>query len=422
MAGELGIVELFRRANESCLFTWKLLDLFLLEINAGWDGRLQMLVGAILHVGAVVVLLRALLRGSGDGERLRCYALAVWLVAMPIAWQNTLWGLQSIVYLAFLLQAGALVLLIRSRPLSGPWLMALSLLLLAYLSFASGFLAALAAAVIMLMRIDLEPERQKGAWLGVGILIAFAAICYLLIPQIEEHARFRARDLGDFFTAFLNSLAWPFIIWPWMALLAWLPFGWFLLRFINHPQERKQQAWMLLAFAAWIGIKAASTAYSRGAGGTGPSGRYMDLLCMAVLVNFLALGHLRAHVLVRGLWLGLMLGGTIWLNGLFALALDERVASMREMQRNVGLYLQTGDEGALGEDAELPFHSPDLLKRALDDEGIREVLPPRLVGGEEAVDERRLTPISEWLLAYWFLFAGAGGLLLLLGLLRLLRG
>ncbi len=155
-------------------------------------------------------------------------------------------------------------------------------------------------------------------------------------------------------------------------------------RFRSTPLER-----MTLALGAWVVVQAAAVAYSRGANGIPPTGRYLDMFSFGLLVNTMALLALAQHVRTRR-WLVLGAGGlTAWLVtaavGVMWLSENKLDTDGRQRRRwnreyvgNVRNFIDTNDlERLLSKKGpmEIPYFSPSLLGGWLRIPALRSILP-----------------------------------------------
>ena len=70
----------------------KVFSLVLLAVNGQWDGRVQMVAGAIICALMAVALSGALLRLFGRAHRAVILSAVGCYSALPYAWENTTWG------------------------------------------------------------------------------------------------------------------------------------------------------------------------------------------------------------------------------------------------------------------------------------------------------------------------------------------
>jgi hypothetical protein len=283
------LAMLFEPHNEHRILFTRLCELGLLLLNGQWDARLEMVFNAFLHAAAVAGF--GWLMASLLGRR---YWPLLWLLltldlALPFAWENTLWGFQSQFYFLFIFSMLTLWLLGLSEPMSPRWWWGAIASVAALFTMASGFLAAVAAGALALTRAVREPAARRRHLVTCGWCAAITLAGILLKPDIPEHHVFQAHSAGDFFTALARNLAWPWVVLPLDAPFNLLPIavlGWIHLRSEGQRAPAEQ---MLLGVGLWAILQCAGIAFSRGAGGTNPAWRYMDPFSFLAIANCLSI-------------------------------------------------------------------------------------------------------------------------------------
>ena len=416
--------------NEHRILTTRLLHLALFIANGAWDTRLQMTVNGGIHAVAIVGWALALGRGLSDRARLLLFAAGTAIVAVPFGWENALAGFQAQFYLSLLFQTAALSLLLTRRPFDVGWFAALPLLALGFLSLASGFLAAPAAAAIYLLEVSTRRSASVRVLSAAAVLIALSALCFYLTPSLPWHAHLRAQSPSEFALALGKALAWPWPEHPALAFAIHAPWIATALCFA-FCGERWRVARLPLGFGVWVLLQAAAISYARGAGGIAPTSRYLDLLAPGLLVEVtclaLGIGLVAAQTprrWVKGAaaaWMTLVVvGGAVGLPNDLARA-AERSEQNRLQAGTVRAFLRTGDERLIldAEPSTLPVPLPlaESLLEGLRNPGFVAVLPrgvrPPASAGERSgvpASQPRLSPVSEWLLAHGWIVIVAGTL------------
>jgi hypothetical protein len=386
--GRLSLADLLAPHNEHRPFFTRIYSLVLLLLNGQWDAQLQMVGSAALH--ALIITGFGWLVARLIGER--CWPL-LWLplaavMALPFAWENTLGGFHSQFYFMLLFSLPTLWLLGSHRARSGRWWLGVVTGFCALFTVASGFIAAAAVFAVTALKV----LKNRGTWrehvptfIATGVLVMMG-VC--LKTDVPHHHVLMASTVQGFVTAFLNCLAWPWIVLPPVALLNFAPLallGWFYLR---SPERSLPAEELTLAVAAWTVISAAASAYARGAEGSMLQWRYMDGASFALTANAMAILLLLSRYRGRTwLWrwevaasLGwvVMNGIGLWLLCARAWQLDipEREFYQSSGLRSVRAFMATDDIRYLSSRPKLERTSyPERLNWILHDPDIRERLP-----------------------------------------------
>lgn len=301
--GHLRGADLIGPHNEHRILWTRLISLLAYRLNGGiWDPLLQMVLGGVIHALALVLLLATLRRELP--ERLFLPLLLFSLVLlMPFGAENALWGFQSQFH--FLLLFGLLGIrwITASAPLAVGWWWGFLVLVAAFFSMASGFLAGVAAAACHALQLIAQRHWSWRHAAAIGLLLAYILAAFTFTPVVAGHAYLKASGFRDFILTFAQALAFPFYESPAMALPMQAPvlglLAWMLL--FRRPPQRTPFPWFLVGAALWIWLNAAATAYGRGAGAPPPESRYMDTLFVGLVLNFAALLHL--SFLARNRWM-----------------------------------------------------------------------------------------------------------------------
>jgi hypothetical protein len=285
--GRLSLAALFQPHNMHRIFFTRVFDLALLELNGQWDGLLEMTCNAIIHSAAVAGFGWVMASLLGKRSWLVIWPALLLALALPFAWENTLWAFQSQFYFLLILSGLSVWLLGLNRPWSARWWLGMVAALAANFTLASGFLAA--AAVLVLTSLvalkERDWRRHVPTW---GFCLAIIVLGLALKMSVPPDKVTQARTVAEFLCALGKSLAWPWAIMPWYAPLNFLPvllLGW---RCLRPPEPVKPGEWMIFGIVIWAGLQALAGAYARGMGGTAPAWRYMDSLSLIAFANGLA--------------------------------------------------------------------------------------------------------------------------------------
>ncbi len=399
--GHIPWAALANPANEHRILWTRLLQLASFQANDRlWDAQVLLTLNALL---AAAVPAAALLALGGDRARapfwlLGALAAALWLA--PIQWYNTLWGIQSIVYLLALFSLGGMTLLLRCRELRAGWWAGLVLLLAALFCMGSGLLAAAAVLGAWLLKFWYRGEKPAKPWTGL------ATIAVLILGASLQAGAGRveglyATNLGDFAGSLYKSLCFPWTL-SWETgqgmppgLLLWLPGPVFLALIAarRRSPDFESGTWVVLAAVLlWVYAQLFIMAYTRGDGGRPPSWRHYDVHVIGLLANaaalitllrpFLAEMRLRAPAVTAfALWTALLAGGLFQLSELALKELDIRKRQHATQVTNLRAFLATNDAAAHLEGKPpfaIPWDDPRYLAAVLRDRTVRAMLPPVL--------------------------------------------
>lgn len=282
--GHLTLNDWLAPHNGHRIFFTRLLDFAGVELNGEWNPWLQLTVNALLHAGVLCGLVYGLwVFSERQDQTLFCWLLAPFL-ALPVAAENTLWGFQSQFY--FLI--GFAVLTVAGlgfhRPGSPGWLLGLAAAVLSLFTMASGFLASLAVAGLLVLRwlqhrrLPCDQAITGGAALAVGAV--GAALC--------AHSGVPAgHSWGAFLTNLAWTLAWPFENRPVMLLFTCLPLALTLVKYCQRDFENPRAAEFLLTLGLWGFLQSAAIAYART--DQVNCSRYTDLFCIIPIASLACL-------------------------------------------------------------------------------------------------------------------------------------
>lgn len=400
--GHLTLSSFFQPLNDHWPVLTRLLSFAVLRLNGQWNNLVETTLNACLLAGALVVLLRAVLPGLTGWVRPAFALLTGAIVALPIAWENTLWGIQSLPYLQILLTMGYLHLLTQPGHLARRWWLAQGLGVLVLFTQHSAILAQVAILPLCVWQLWRAPTawRRPAATAAVALLtIAAFAACF---PAIKETAHFRADSVALAVEVTLRQLAFP-TGHPGWAFLLWAP--WLLLAVdtVGRRRASASVAFVLVA-GCWIGGQAAAIGYGRGAETYTFASRYCDFLALGFLLNVAAL------LLLGGLWprvtarvglvaLGAALAVVTWpgfrwesTESHAGFNLSHRFVENPANLQRVRDYLATRDPAVLSLErgGDLLFTYPPTVQDLLNRATFRALLPPETGAVEARPDHGRL--------------------------------
>jgi hypothetical protein len=397
LEGNLSLGALFGPHNEHRIVLTRLLTLGLFNLNGQWDALLEMTVNAAL-CGVIASLMAAgIFKMFPTWLRWPSLVLLAALFSLPFAWENTLAGFQSQFYFLLLFSLLAIWGLGFHTWRSRAWWVGAIGLLLACLSMATGFFAAIAVLALYLLRWLKQPGRSLPSACNIVtalICLAVIGVGWITRTIVPGHEALKATSLLGWLMALFRCLAWPWHTVRGLALVMHLPVASLLFTYIFQPGARleekaRMRIELLLGVAIWFLGQTAAIAYARGAPSEPLSSRYMDILAIGATVNFLAALLLTAEARASGrkklpvfLLAGWLLGFTSGLVPLTVNDFQHELPGRRAMQHteesNVKGYVRSGNARLYLDnkpELDLPYPSKVRLQGLLDDPVIRRILP-----------------------------------------------
>ncbi|MDC7787696.1 hypothetical protein PQJ75_04955 [Rhodoplanes sp. TEM] len=444
LQGRLGLAELLApHVDHRILFT-RLLAIGLLALQDRWDPILQMVAGAVLHVGTLALVLAVLLRGLGAGERLALCGFAALVFGLPFGSDNTLWGFQSQFYFLLLFSVAGLVLLVPAPAFGPRWWAGLAVACAAYLGMASGGVALLAVLTVAVLQIAAGQRRGGREWAALPVYAALFVGSWLLLPVLPGNDHLRPATVLAFVRSLLSAGAWPVVaphvalgLLAAVALFVQAPVALVAAALWRERPGLRHHGWLLLGLWVWVALQALAIVYGRGA--AFPAPRYLDIFAVGLVLNFAILlwtlsragAGGRRLAAAASVWVLVVAAGAgRWFNGstLFEIGYRRDMAVIQT--ERVKAYLASGDIRELQDRPPLhiPYPTAERLAFALAQPGIRERLPPVLLGQDDSEERRRgglagfVARQKESLLKRGPLIAGLGLALLLAAATARLRG
>jgi hypothetical protein len=390
--GTLRLSDLFQPHNEHRIFLSRVLALGLFALNGQWDAQLEMVVNALFCGLTAVLIAIALVRLLGSDLRtLILLVVGLWS-ALPYGQENTLWAFESSFYFLLFFSLLAIWGLGLHPSFSGSWWAGVAALVLACLSMASGFFAALVLLGLSALRLITRRRVNGDSAILAVLCCVVVAVAFYFRTTVPGHAAIKANSLQVWANFAGACLAWPFST-PSACFIMYLPAVLLLIRYLSKrpgsDEIWRRQTEALLGISAWVILQAAAMAYLRG-GNTlpHPVSRYMDILALGALANFFALLLLIKAIptSAAGRPTGLVLA-TCWITALAAGSVlisqqqlgsrDVRTESRAAIEGTVRAYVATGDRKHLEGDPPpvIPYPRAWRLAMLLDDPTIRSILP-----------------------------------------------
>ncbi len=425
-AGRLSLANFFAPLNDHWPVLTRLLSFGLLRANGQWNNLLEATVNALLFAGAVALFLRMVLPGLRGWARPAFAALSGLVLALPITWENTLWGIQSLVYLQIGLSLVYLAAMCSQRAFTGGWWTGIAAGIVVLFTQHSAILAHVAVAVLLGWRWWRRDGDRRVALAGLAFAVAVLVAFVLFFPSITVTAALRADSWELALDVFLRQLAWP-LPHPAWALLVYLPWvAWAFDRLLARTLGTADA--FILVCGLWVGGQAAAIGYGRAAETFSFASRYCDFLALGWLLNAAALARFwirlprpaaRGALVVLGLlWIAAPLRSFWWetteSHAGFNLSHRQEI-NLRNLERLRTVWARH-DPTALpndpGTQQEL-FTYPPALPPLLAQPRIQAVLPPETGSPLARPDHGRLgwipallLPLAPWLAAGGFVLLG----------------
>ena len=272
----------FQPHNEHRIACTKILSLGLLKVNGQWDPRLEMSIQGVIHAATMALLVFLLSFKTSPGHSVGLGIFTAFICAVPVAWENTLWGFQSQFYFVVLWGISGLYFNWRYQTLSRWWLFGCALFAIGLVSMAGGMLAPAAATVLVVSRILTSPRswpRQLG---GAGILGLLCVTGFLLVQHVPGHDSLKAQSAAEMLSSLKSLAAWPLKSWL-FAIILQAPFLALGFRAYRRKTTSNDLAWLLTALGTWSMLQMLAISYGRANGGL--ASRYTDNFSIGLCIN-----------------------------------------------------------------------------------------------------------------------------------------
>ncbi|OOG51071.1 hypothetical protein [Rhodanobacter sp. C01] len=289
---------LFTAHNEHRIFFTRLVSMALLAINDGhWSNLAEAYINTLIYSSALALLFAfSAWDIRSTPMRLLLLLCVIGMGCLPFDWENTLVGFQNQFY--FMLAAATALLAVAAYT-TDTWTRLFALLALGLASLftmASGLIAPLAAAFVLVMRGLPTRAWSVRTVVAVGGLLAITMAGLLLLPHLPGDVPMQAKGLPEHAHGMLLALNWPLAKikggHPLFMLLLWLPACLGLTRVLRGTRTSRGELF-LLGILGWIVLQAFAIAHARGHDMAAIPSRYTSILVAGGLAN-LALGMLWA--------------------------------------------------------------------------------------------------------------------------------
>lgn len=389
LRGELRLADLFAFHNEHRIFWTRALSLAELRAYGSWQPLFQMSINAVLHAGAIGLLVAMVGSALTRGRFLVLCAISLAVFAIPFGWENTLNAFHANWYFLILLGLIALWLVIGHSAFSYRWSIGTLIAAADYLTSASGALTPLVMSMVCTAQASVGRRKGRSEWIGI---IALLALSLLAIADVLRNARrgMETQDLGQFYAALVAAAAYPFtdggvgavllLYAPVIALAVWT---------LRAAPPLSDGRWMILGVTLWAACQTATIAYGRPPE-TILSPRYLDIyliVTVSALASALALldGKRRSVTIVAALWMVVVLAalGMHWTDAFSGI--EQKGDQGRKHLESVRSYLRSGNIADLMPPHQIPYPVPSRLAAVISVPEIRKILPralqPEAAGG-----------------------------------------
>ncbi|HTO02634.1 MAG TPA: hypothetical protein VL069_02980, partial [Opitutus sp.] len=309
--GQLTWRDFFEPLNDHWPVLTRALSFVLVRLNGQWNNLVETSANALLFGVSIALFLWMVLPGLRGWTR-PAFALLTGLVfALPITWENTLWGIQSLVYLQIALSLLYFATICTVRNFSRMWWLGQAAGAVLLLTQHSAILAHIAVALLLAWRWWRgDGDRRVNA---VGLIFASSAIVLFatLFPSLEETAALRADSWAVGLDVFLRQLAYPLPHpgWAFIVYLPWIAWN------VDRLSARRMNAIdaFILVVGLWVGAQAAAIAYGRGTATYTFVSRYCDFLSFGFLLNAACLVRLSLAYPAKRVRAFLAVFAAVWL-------------------------------------------------------------------------------------------------------------
>ncbi len=397
----------FAPNGEHVIVLTRLLSLGLVALEGRWDCITQMVVNCLLSPLCLITLVRWLADHASRRSAPAIVLVIAVLYGSPLFYGNVVWGFQSQILLLIAFSLLHLELFTRGTTSRARWVLGALSGLLAALCFASGYLAAIIAGVVVLgqWRTGAKPRRE-----ALASVLACAAIVGLGCLATPAHPALASVRVADVLHTLVHALGWPARFFSYWGVIVWAPFAAVAVVAIR---ARRLAAGLVFPFAgaAWALAQAVAISVGRSAPAVVLAPRYYDIFAVGVVANLaLLLALARSWSINAGATRKLVFVavagwcGTVGWNALsFAISHTRgdlpviANLSRRQVQLLAHYYQQGGGPATL---EQVPFPArplPDalFLARMLDQPEIKALLPWYLTDGRRPKDLLELPWLGE---------------------------
>jgi hypothetical protein len=381
--GRLGLLDWFAAHNEHRATSARVVWLLTFISTGRWDTIAIMMVNAVIHTAAIVLIARVLSEKTSRNTALAIIASTAILLAVPFGWENSIWSLQTMWYFLLLFSFLALLLLCGSSPFSSRWWLGIALSVCAYFSMSSAVATPMAAAAITLLHMYTRGRRGMREYLVLLSYLALAGVMIFYVPRLNPtEAGGLWTKAVILFNGIVRYASWP-LPWSFFSALALntpaLVLG---ARMIARRPAVGDARWKILALIFWIWIAIAMIAFGRPTG-DGGSSRYQDILLVGIAINFGLVLRAVSDVptpsrtfLIGSIWIAIVTG--VLFQYFSKITSRDIIARYNSSFQHVGMvaeYLNRRDDAKLESNGtRLPYPFADRLVVLLSHQGVAKSL------------------------------------------------
>ncbi|HEU5396298.1 MAG TPA: hypothetical protein VFV81_03965 [Verrucomicrobiae bacterium] len=420
LEGNLQWHDLFAPDSDHRIVVTHLFDIALIRLNGQWDPLLQMTVNAVIHAAFACGLAYTLWRFFDRQNAAWICFLLLPFFTLPYAGENAIWGINSLWYFVNILALITVVGLGFTRPASRWWWAGLVSATVGLFVMATGLLAPAAVAGLIILRTLKSRRWEPKNGITFGVSLVLTAVGAALSVTAERNHELQAHTLGQFLSALLRNLMWPFIQLPGMAIVLLLPLGILLFLYFRANFSACRRAELLLTLALWSLSQSGVIAFGRANyGDVVPASRYMDVFNICVIASLFAVVLLGAlweqhrHPAWLGKLMPLAFAAIVFVGlcRISGIVVDDLLQPTRLMnligEERVQTFLRTGDDQDL---LQPPTVRPDprLTLEILRDPKLQTILPPICHAPRSPVVTGRFTNVVQSLLKHSVAILAAG--------------
>lgn len=384
--GGFGARDLFAAHNEHRIVVTRIWSLILLKVNSGiWDPLLQMKANIWLHVSAMLLLLGLLTRSLGCKQKWFLVMVSAAIISIPYAWENTLAGFQSQFYFVLIFSILFLWSMSTSHSYSLRWWCGLLFGILSVLSMASGSIALISGVLLLLLRKYTDKMANIRSS-SIALIILMTILAVYITPTVPGHAVLKAQSLQQYFSSLFSVLSWP-VKNQWGFFIIQMPSMLYVGRLFHKSCHGKNVNYFVIALLLWVWGQYASMAYGRAV--ISLSSRYLDVFAVGIILNAYFVVSMFSSsreernfqkLALAGLWVITIFASFAISSGELRNDLNIKRTQGISQEKNVKAYLCTGDYSHLLNKPfqDIPFPDPAFLKKILDDNAVRSILPPNI--------------------------------------------
>jgi hypothetical protein len=283
LTGQLGLENLIFLHNEHRILTTRLVSMVLFLLSGYWDVKGEMVASAALHA-LEMVLLFAALRPLVARHQFGLAVLLCAVGALPLSPFNLLSGFPMQFTIADVFAILAL-LQVASAKLNAEHVAACVIsLLFAFLSMATGIVAAVAALAVVGLRALASRGLPRPLGAVAALLVCLAGVMLLFTPQLPGYG---PPTPAESLRVLLRCVGFPTAGHPLWAMLSQLPLAILGFRLVR-ARALDDPWWRVVALGVWTLAVCAAVAVARGRFAA-PAEQHFEVLALPLIWNWVAL-------------------------------------------------------------------------------------------------------------------------------------